>query len=521
MIRSKPPPGLEQLERRVLVLVAGLHERNVTLQVLEGAGMSGLACRNVEELVECMQEGAATALIAEEVLKPAVTPLLVSWLAEQPAWSDFPLVIFSLGDKPRTPTHAHLGNVTYLERPVRTRSMLASVHGAIRSRLRQYEARLAIESRDAFLAMLAHELRNPLSAISLAGRLLAGRQTAPSKEVEVISRQTAHLTRLVDDLLDVARITHGKITLASETVSLNEIARASYETLQHRAGPHLQSFELSLAKNDPHVLGDKQRLEQVVGNLLTNAIKYTPRGGRVKLSVSTERGDKTEDAVIEVTDSGVGIAENMLSRVFEPFAQVDTSLARSQGGLGLGLALVQGIIHMHGGSVQAQSGGPGKGSSFIVRLPSRNASPQKVESEKPGNACRRLVVVDDNPDVRELLTALLEHAGHQVSTADDGPSGLERILELAPDVALVDIGLPGFDGFELARRARAAGSRVKLVAITGYGRAEDTVESRSAGFDTHLIKPVSDSQLRQLLTDTELLPDPMGAESLTTTTTSR
>lgn len=504
MIRSNPPPDLEQLERRVLILVAGLHERNITLQVLEDAGIAGTACRSVEELVERMQEGAATALIAEEVLKPAVIPPLATWLAEQPAWSDFPLILFSLGDKPLVPAHSHLGNVTYLERPVRTRSMLASVRGALRSRLRQYEGRLAIESRDAFLAMLAHELRNPLSAISLAGRLLAGRHTGPSKELEVISRQTAHLTRLVDDLLDVARITHGKITLEREPVSLNDIARASYETLQHRASPHLQSFELELANDDPCILGDKQRLEQVVGNLLTNAIKYTPRGGRVKLSVRTTGDDKAKGAVLEVTDSGVGIAPSMLSRVFEPFAQVDTSLDRAQGGLGLGLALVQGIVQMHGGLVQARSGGPGKGSSFLIHLPSHKATPLKIESEKPGEGCRRLVVVDDNPDVRELLTALLEQAGHHVFTADDGPSGLEQILTLAPDVALVDIGLPGFDGFELARRARAAGSRAKLVAITGYGRAEDTLESRSAGFDTHLIKPVTDSQLRHLLTDTAL-----------------
>jgi two-component system, sensor histidine kinase len=498
VIRSRPPAAEEQhLEKRVLVLVAGPRECEVTLQVLRGEGIAAIACRHVEELIERMREGAATALIAEEVLKPAAATALARSLTEQPPWSDFPLIIFSVGDKPVLQDNYALGNVTFLERPVRTRSMLAAVHGALRSRARQYEGRLAIESRDAFLAMLAHELRNPLSAISLAGSLLASRSDGPSKELDVISRQTAHLTLLVDDLLDVARITHGKINLARDPVSLNEVARASFETLQHRAYPHLRVFELNLATPDPYVVGDRQRLEQSVCNLLTNAIKYTPAGGAVRLSVKNDGGV----AQIEVSDDGVGIAPSMLSRVFEPFAQVDTSLDRAQGGLGLGLALVQGIVQMHGGSVEARSEGAGRGSSFLVRLPLRSVSPKQTEPEVSAKGQRRLLVVDDNPDIRELLTALLEQAGHQVSTANDGPSGLESILGIAPDVALIDIGLPGFDGFEVARRARAAGSRTKLVAITGYGRAEDSQESRSAGFDMHLVKPVSDSQLRHVLID--------------------
>lgn len=501
MIQSRPPPGVEQLEKRVLVLVAGPRELEVTLQVLAGDGLEGVACRTADEMVERMREGAATALIAEEVLRPASTVLLGRWLAEQPPWSDFPIIVFSIGDKPALTVSDKLGNVIYLERPVRTRSMLAAVRGALRIRARQYEARLAIESRDAFLAMLAHELRNPLSAISLAGRLLAGRNPGPSKELEIISRQTAQLTRLVDDLLDVARVTHGKINLAREAVPLNEVARSSFETLQHRVYPHLSAFELSLAPEEPCVEGDRQRLEQVIGNLLTNAIKYTPPGGKVALRIRNEHRNGTSEAVIEVTDSGVGIAPGMLSRVFEPFAQVDTSLDRAQGGLGLGLALVQGIVQLHGGSVEARSKGPGLGSSFFVRLPARSMAPVPAATEAAESGRRKLVVVDDNPDIRELLTALLEQAGHDVSTADDGPSGLERILTTSPDMAFVDIGLPGFDGFELARRARAAGSRVRLVAITGYGRAEDTHESRSAGFDTHLIKPVSDNQLRRVLLD--------------------
>lgn len=498
MIANEPAPHSKQLEKRVLVLVAGPRELDVTLQLLSSHGIDGAACRDAADLIERLNEGAAAALVAEEVLKPEASQLLANWLVQQPPWSDFPLILFSVSERAQLRGNYSLANVTYLERPVRTRSMLAAVRTALRSRARQYEARRAIESRDAFLAMLAHELRNPLSAISLAGHLLEQRSPAPSKELGVISRQAAHLKRLVDDLLDVARITHGKVSLARKLLSLHEVARASFDTLQHRAAPHLNAYELDLSGTEAYVEGDRQRLEQVVGNLLTNAIKYTPPGGKVKLSVRSEG----REAVVEVSDTGVGIAQNMLARVFEPFAQVDTSLDRSQGGIGLGLALVHSIVQLHGGSVEARSEGSGRGSSFLVRLPLRAQpaeQPRAVESTPQTERPRRLVVVDDNADIRELLTLLLEQAGHQVSTADDGPSGLARILATAPDLALIDLGLPGFDGFELARRARAAGSHATLVALTGYGRAEDTQESLSAGFDNHLVKPVSDAQLRRLL----------------------
>lgn len=499
MIPSRPPTAVEHLEKRVLVWVAGRREREVTQQVLHDAGLPSTACRNAAELIELMDAGAAAALVAEELLTPATVVALANHLATQPPWSDFPLVIFSLADKHVLQSPHELGNVTFLERPVRTRSMLAAVKGALRSRARQYEGRLAIESRDAFLAMLAHELRNPLSAISLASNLLASRSDKPSKELGVITRQTTQLTRLVDDLLDVARITHGKINITRVPVSLNEVARASFEALQQRASTHLEAFELELPNEELFVEGDKQRLEQVSGNLLTNAIKYTPPGGEVRLRVHSEIRDGDKVAVLEVSDNGVGIAPSMLARVFEPFSQVDTSLDRSQGGLGLGLALVQGIVQLHGGRVEAHSAGSGRGCTFRVYLPASAHGSDEDHEEAPKSLQRKLVVVDDNPDIRELLTALLEQAGHQVLTADDGPSGLERIIAARPDMAFIDIGLPGFDGFELARRARASGSVTKLIAITGYGRAEDTQESSAAGFDAHLIKPVSELQLRRLL----------------------
>lgn len=280
-------------------------------------------------------------------LDTAAVGKLDTWLAAQPAWSDFPLVVFSVRERPSLRESAWRANATFLERPVRVRSMLAAVRGAIRGRARQYEARHAIESRDAFLAMLGHELRNPLSAIVPAGTLLTKRWELgeTSKELQIISRQSAHLTRLVDDLLDVARITHGKVSLKQMPLRLEELVRASFGTLQPRARQHLSGYELTVLDPQLCVDADKQRLDQVFGNLLTNAIKYTPKGGTVKVVLRAEH----EYAVVDVIDNGVGLAPAMLARVFEPFAQVDSSLERAQGGIGLGLALAHGIVDLHQG----------------------------------------------------------------------------------------------------------------------------------------------------------------------------
>ncbi|RYZ07574.1 MAG: HAMP domain-containing histidine kinase [Myxococcales bacterium] len=367
MIRGEPPASLRDFQQRVLVLVAGKREREVTLEVLASSGLSPVACSDVEDLVRSMSQGAMVALVAEELLSAQAVGRIASWLRDQPAWSDFPIIVFSGAERKALRENSPLANVTFLERPVRLRSMLASIRNAIRSRTRQYEARHAIESRDNFLAMLGHELRNPLSAISLASTLMARRaeQRPRPKELDVIARQSEHLARLVDDLLDVARITHGKVSLTKAPLRVADVARSSFETLQHRAAEHLSAYELRVLAPELSVEGDRQRLEQVLSNLLTNAIKYTPQGGRVELVVRTEPGV----AVMEVTDSGIGLAPTMLNRVFEPFAQVDASLDRAQGGIGLGLSLVQSIVQMHGGSVSALSPGLGRGATFAVRLP--------------------------------------------------------------------------------------------------------------------------------------------------------
>ncbi len=492
------------LNDRALILVQGARNGRVTLELLARAGVEAFVCASMGELCAEMEKGGAVALIAEEALTPHALAQISKVLSRQAAWSDFPIVVFVAGADAANGSQdlaRWLGNVTFLDRPVRARSMLASVRSAIRSRGRQYEARRAIESRDTFLAMLGHELRNPLAAISLAGAVLEKNAPASSrpKEYAIINRQSRHLKRLVDDLLDVARITHGKLALQWQRLNLVEVVRHAHEALEPRAREHGLSWDLVCPDVELWVDGDRQRLEQVFTNLMTNAVKYTPSGGRVTVDVEVE-GDL---AVVAVKDTGIGIPPEMLDSVFDLFTQTERSLHRTEGGMGLGLTVVRSLVQLHRGKVNAMSKGPGQGSSFVVRLPlvhelALGSSSSKSPSEE-SSAARRVVVVEDSDDIRDLIAELLKRAGHEVACADDGPRGLETILKFGPDIAFVDLGLPGFDGLELARRARASGSTSRLVAVTGYGQAEDRKHAAEAGFDDHLTKPVIDDDLSEAI----------------------
>ncbi|HLV45136.1 MAG TPA: ATP-binding protein [Aggregatilineales bacterium] len=369
---------------------------------------------------------------------------------------------------------------------------------------REREARTAAEdanrSKDEFLAMLGHELRNPLSAISNAVSVIeASRQMSPDaaqRAQAVIRRQVDHLARMVDDLLDVARLVTGKVLLKQEELELAENVKHSIATL--KAGGVLDAHELSLETEPVWIRGDSTRLEQVVNNLVVNAVKYTPKDGHIWVTVKP-RGDR---AILEVRDDGVGIDGELLSQVFELFTQGERALDRSQGGLGIGLTLVRQLVEQHGGSVRAESAGLGSGSKFIVELPSTEAgeldSPDTPSTLRQG--CR-VLIVEDNSDARDMLRALLEMFGHSVRVAADGPAGVKLALDDKPRVALIDLGLPGFDGYEVARRIRAELTRddTFLVALSGYGSAADKQRSRQAGFDLHLVKPVGSEDLNQML----------------------
>lgn len=483
----------------VLIVAPSGRDGTLTEKLLRDGGIEAEVCRDVAELCGRIGASAAVALIDERVLDAAAMESLRDALKDQGDWSDFPIVVFSARSTPRRNATADvgaLGNVTFLDRPVQVRTMLAAVQAAIRARQRQYQVRRAIALREQFLAMLGHELRNPLASIRLAVEAMeqTGGGDSP-RQRSVIDRQSLHLARLVDDLLDVARVTHGKVVLQRGPLDIAELVRACF--LAHRPAASRISYSLSGADEDHWVEGDHLRLEQIVNNLLTNAIKYTPRGS-VNVELRTESGS----VALHVRDSGIGIAPETLPRVFDLFSQADRSLDRAQGGLGLGLAVVRGLVDLHGGEVEARSAGLGHGSEFIVTLP-RVAKPEARETSSAAPTRRRdprrVVIVDDNEDLREMLEVLLVSAGHDVTTAEDGPSGLEQILERKPDVALVDLGLPGFDGYELARRARAAGQTMLLVAVSGYGQPEDRRRALAAGFDEHLKKPVAFEDLESAI----------------------
>src|SRR5262245_854766 len=318
---------------------------------------------------------------------------------------------------------------------------------------------------------------------------------------EVIARQSAHLTRMIDDLLDVSRLTTGRISLTKAPVDLAEAVGRSLDALGE-AG-RLDRHVVDVRASSAMVEADTTRMEQVVTNLLVNALKYTDAGGRVEVEVSVE-GD---DAVLRVRDTGIGISSDLLPRLFDLFAQGGQTLDRSQGGLGIGLTLVRQLVELQGGRVDAWSDGPGRGSLFTVTMPRLLVDAPRPENPKAADVPgRRVLVIEDNDDARAMVCALLRHAGHEVHEAGDGITGLERALSVLPDVALIDLGLPGISGLEVARRIRESevGERVFLIALTGYGQAGDRRQTLGAGFDVHLVKPVEVDRLREVLA---LAPD--------------
>ncbi len=359
--------------------------------------------------------------------------------------------------------------------------------------------------KDEFLAMLGHELRNPLAPITNAVQLLRlqkNKGKLQNKACTIIERQVGQLTRLVDDLLEVSRITTGKIHLQQERITLNGIVDRAIETTRPLIDQRGHELTVSLSPQPIWLYADAARLEQVVVNLLTNAAKYTADGGHISLAVQQE-GD---EAVLRVRDTGVGITPELLPHIFELFTQAERSLDRSQAGLGIGLCLVQRLVEMHGGRVEADSA-LGRGSEFVVRLPVSVTAPTTPpstfkDSAEPAGPSLRVLVVDDNVDAAQSLGLLLEESGHDVRTAYDGPTALAAALEYRPNVVLLDIGLPGIDGFEVARRLRQQPelSTVVLVAMTGYGQTADKKRSLEAGFDHHLVKPANFGKVLQILT---------------------
>jgi PAS domain S-box-containing protein len=379
-----------------------------------------------------------------------------------------------------------------------------------RQLVREQAARAAAEAadqrKDEFLAMLSHELRNPLGAIANAGHVLDRRAGDPrTRELTaVIRRQIRHLSRLVDDLLDVSRLSHGHVELRREAFELRRAVEGAVETVRPHLDQRRHTFALTLADEPLWIEADATRIEQVLANLLHNAAKFTPPGGRIELAV---RRDGAE-AVLAVRDDGAGISPDLLPRIFDLFVQEERSLDRSQGGLGIGLTLVRTLVERHGGTIAAASEGPGRGSELTVRLPLL-ATPEAAPAGDGGSpppatgaaAAFHVLLVEDNLDAAEALSELLKMWGHTVQVAHDGASALAAARRNRPDVVLLDIGLPGMDGYVVAEQLRAVPGHegVKLVAVTGYGQESDRRRAALSGFDHHLVKPVDPERLRELL----------------------
>jgi signal transduction histidine kinase len=391
-----------------------------------------------------------------------------------------------------------------------------ALQGEVAERARAEQAlKEADRHKDEFLAMLAHELRNPLAPIRNAVHLMKLKPLAdPQLQLsrDIIERQLIQLSRLVDDLLDVSRITRGKINLARRRVELSELVARAVETVAPTIESRGHAFEVVIPKRALMIYGDPMRLTQALGNVLANAAKYTDNGGRITLRAQRRR----RDIEITVRDTGIGIVPDVLPCIFDLFTQLDRRTGRHQGGLGIGLALVRQLVEMHGGTVSASSEGPGKGSEFLICLPlsiERNSSVEAQDGqagaaappEKPLAPVRppqrRILVADDNADARESLATLLALNGHEVFKAEDGSDALETAERFRPDVALLDIGMPRANGYEVARHIRGQpwGRGMVLIALTGWGQESDRRRSHEAGFDSHLTKPVDPHVLDELL----------------------
>jgi len=495
------------VERRIVICAPTGRDGALTAKVLQSVGIHSIVCASSEELMRQLPLGAGALLLVEEVVSGAAMRPLADYVASQPTWSDIPILLLTRSGADSLDVQRaveHLGNVTLVERPVRTIALITATRSAVRARERQYQVRDADKRKDEFLATLAHELRNPLAPIRTSMGILKHLHPDSGQVTQlrnVVDRQVTHLTRLVDDLLDVARITSGKVTLKKGRITLQsvinhavEISSSGMESKQHR---------LDVRQPDAaHVLyGDHARLVQSVANLLVNAAKFTPEGGHVVLRADVEGPVVT----FRVKDNGIGLEPDSLAKIFDLFAQTPVP-GEAPTGLGIGLSLARQFAEMHGGTLQAASEGLGRGSEFVLALPvvlegeQPEAPAQAEAAAAPGNA-KKILVVDDNVDAANTLEALLGMDGFTVSTAYDGVAAVAAAGASRPDVVVMDIGMPGMNGYDAARliRQQPGNEKIILIALTGWGQSTDKTRASLAGFDHHLVKPVDYDRLMSCL----------------------
>jgi len=486
---------------------------------VEFLGYAGLQARGfptLRELAAVLDDRTGCVIMVEEALLHDDMPALREALARLPAWSDLPLIIVARDVSALGALAAaefpESGNVTLLERPLNPHTLASAVQVAMRATARQREVgelieqrEQAVKLRDEFLAMLAHELRNPLAPMRNAlymMRMQDIQDPVVQKSTEILDRQVTHVVRMVDDLMDVARLERGKVVLKKNRTDLNRLVAAGVESCLPSVQSRGHRVSVSLGAAALPIEADTVRLEQIVCNLVNNAAKFSPNPSEIRVRTALDAGC----AVVEVEDHGIGFEPGAAAQLFDPFVQVNPTLERTAGGLGIGLTIVKRLAELHGGAVRAASAGPGKGSVFSVRIPLATGSQAQdtVPAARGGpRRQRRVVVIEDNPDIRESLKMLIKVWGHQVAMAADGRSGVDLVLENRPDVALIDIGLPGMNGYDVARAIRKVihNGQIRLIAVTGYGQPSDRELAEQAGFDAHLLKPVAPEALQKLLAE--------------------
>ena len=510
-------------ESRLLLLLPTQRDCALTGDVLARDGINTHACSSPADLEVELERGAGAVFVCEEILAMGAHAVLARAISRQPRWSDLPVLVLAReGSDSRQVSDAlaQLGNVLLLERPLRLAALTSNVRTALRARERQYQIRSHLQDlarardaqieaarrKDQFLAMLGHELRNPLAPVRNALHLLTADERLPAGDLalcDMMKRQVDHMVRLVDDLIDVSRISRGTIVLRRDRVDVATVLCNAIDQSRPliEAGQHRLRF---VPPASPlYVEADPVRLAQVFANLLNNAAKYAEAGGEITVDVTAVDGNVR----VAVRDRGIGIEPEMLPHVFELFTQGRRDAHRAHDGLGIGLTLVRNIVEMHDGEVEARSEGRGRGAEFVVTLPlaaSQSAPLEVPKAPQPmtrGAAATRVLVVDDNADAAESMGMVLELLGLEHSVAFDGPTALDLTESFRPDVVLLDIGMPGMDGYEVARRLRDArdGASLRLIALTGWSQPQDRERTRAAGFDHHLSKPVDIGVLQSLL----------------------
>jgi signal transduction histidine kinase/CheY-like chemotaxis protein len=495
------------METRILIYAPTGQDGPLAAKVMAMAQIDSHVCATLADLAQQLELGVGAVLTVEEALAPGAYQLLQTCVARQPEWSDLPILLLTHygADSPTVRRAvAGLGNLSLIERPVRTLSLITALHSTLRARNKQYQVREAARRKDEFLASLGHELRNPLAPIRTSVSLLTHLypDAPPIARIrDVVERQVRLLTRLVDDLLDVARITSGKITLQRQLATLAAVMSHVNELCLNAANAKRIHITWQLPSEEVMLDIDYARAVQIYANILSNAVKFTPQGGNVVVRATVD----DDGLLVSVRDSGIGLEAETIPRIFRMFEQSNTVSGQFSSGLGIGLSLSRQFAEMHGGTVDARSDGPGTGSEFLIRLPvvsrdsARNALPQSPPAGADGRKMK-VLVVDDNQDAADSLAALLEIDGFDTHAVYDGEAAIAATAQSQPDIIILDLGMPGMDGYETARaiRQRPGADRILLLALTGWGQSDARRRTLEAGFDHHLVKPVELEQIVRL-----------------------